>query len=300
MTNHATLGWIALAAAPVFFSTNIIFGRAAVAIDPFTLAFLRWSISGLILFAIIRPQWLIARRLIVERWKLMMVCGFLAMWMCGALVYLALKYTTATNGTLIYTTPPLLIILIERVVNGRQIRLREIFGIIAATLGIATIITNGNLLSLVELQFNRGDVLFVLAALSWAIYTLLLRSKSLEGIPTRVVFAVSAGFGALTIAPFALAELFWSANIPRTVGEWQMVAGIILLSSLIPFSLYQFGNRIHGSTSASVFMYLLPPFGLGLAWLLLGEVPNLVTLIGCLLVLGGVIIATLPVTLFKR
>lgn len=294
------MGWLALAAAPLFFSTNIIFGRAANSIDPFTLSFLRWSISACVLLIIIRPHWSIARKLVAEHWKLMTLCGFLAMWVCGGLVYLALKSTTATNATLIYTTPPLMIIVIERIIRGREIKGREIIGILAATLGIAVIITKGDLLALAELNFNHGDMMIVLAAISWSIYTLLLRSKALEGIPTRVVFGVSAAFGALTILPFAADEFIYSANYPKTITDWQMIAGIVMFSSLIPFSLYQFGNRMHGAAAASVFMYLLPPCGLGLAWLFLNEIPNQTTLIGCLLVLGGVIVATIPIKIFKR
>ncbi len=297
---HAALGWMALAAAPLFFSTNIIFGRAAIALDPFTLAALRWALASAALFLIIRPQWHSARQLIVEHWRLMLFCGFLAMWVCGALVYLALKYTTATNGTLIYTTPPLIIIILERFTRGRKIKFREIIGIAGAVLGIMLIITKGNLQEIVQMQFNKGDLLFVLAAVSWAIYTLALRTKQLAAYSTRVVFAVTAAFGTLTILPFAIVELFRSGAYPVTAGDWQMVAGIVIFSSLVPFSLYQFGNRLHGATSASVFMYLLPPFGLGLAWLFLDEIPNLVTLSGCLLVLGGVIVATLPADFLRR
>ena len=296
----SALGWVALAAAPLFFSTNIVFGRAANTLDPFILSFLRWSISATILMLIIRPHWKLARNLIANHWKLLLLCGFLAMWVCGALVYLALQYTTATNGTLIYTTPPLLIIIIERFTRGRKIRIREVFGIFAALFGIVTIITNGDITKLAALQFNRGDLMFILAAVSWAIYTLLLRKKAFDNVPTLVTFALTAIFGAMTLAPYALAELLTTAHYPQSIKDWQMVAGIVLFSSLIPFSLYQFGNRIHGAASASVFMYLLPPFGLALAWLMLGEVPNANTLLGCAFVLGGVILATVPARFFSQ
>ncbi len=233
-------------------------------------------------------------RLIRDHWKLLLLCGFLAMWVCGGLVYLALKYTTATNGTLIYTTPPLMIILIERFTRGRKISFRELLGIIAAMIGIATIITGGNLYSLLQLQLNRGDLMFLLAAMSWAIYSVILKNKAFGDVSVLPLFAVIALFGSITLLPFAVAETIYSGNYPVSITDWQMVAGIVIFSSLVPFTLYQFGIRIHGPTSASVFMYLLPPFGLGLAWLFLDEVPTMVTLLGCALVLGGVILATVP------
>lgn len=292
--SNAALGWIALAVMPMFFSTNIIFGRAANSFDPFILASLRWTISATLLLIVIYPQWSIAKKLVVRHWKLMFLCGFLAMWICGAIVYLALQHTTATNGTLIYTTPPLMIIVMERVINGRKIRLREMIGIVVATLGIAVILTGGDLSKLAQMEFNRGDLMFLLAAASWAAYTLLLRTKPFDGVPTLVVFAVTAAFGSLTLIPFAIWEMSTTANFPTTSTGWQMVAGLVAFSSLIPFTLYQYGNRVHGSASASIFMYLLIPFGVGMAWMFLGEMPGLTIFVGCAFVLGGVIVATIP------
>jgi drug/metabolite transporter (DMT)-like permease len=299
-TGSSTLGWIALASAPMFFSTNIIFGRAAKSIDPFTLAELRWSLAALVLLIIIRPHWKQARHLVARQWKLLALLGFLGMWICGAIVYVALKSTSATNATLIYTTPPLMIIIIERFTRGRAISLREIAGIVAATLGIAIIITKGDLMALVKQQLNIGDLLILLAATAWAVYSVVLRSKVFSQTPTLVLFALIAAFGALIIAPFAAYELATTAAYPKTARQWQMVAGIVTFSSLIPFSIYQFGLKQHGSSTASIFMYLLPPFGLLLAWLLLGERLTSTTLTGCAFVLGGVILATFPAKLLSK
>ena len=298
--NSKAWGWVALAAAPMFFSTNIIFGRAANTIDPFTLAFLRWSIASTILVLIILPQWSVAAKLVRQHYKLLALAGFLAMWISGGIVYLALKSTTATNATLIYTTPPLMIIVIEYFVRGRPISLRDIIGIIVATSGILIIISGGKLDVLLALRFNIGDLLILSAATSWAFYSVLLKSEAFAGVPTLVTFAMIAVFGALVLSPFAAFELATTANYPTTATQWQMVAGIVLFSSLIPFSIYQFGLKQHGAPAASVFMYLLPPFGLGLAWALLGEKMTLPIIIGCAFVLGGVIIATFPAKLLRR
>ena len=129
--------YLLLAIMPLFFSSNIIFGRAAVdEVEPFTLAFIRWSASALILSIItagaVRAAWPRFR----AAGRLLFINAFLGMWICGALVYLALKYTSATNGTLIYTSSPVLIILIEWLFRGRAVNWREIVGITAALIGV--------------------------------------------------------------------------------------------------------------------------------------------------------------------
>ena len=99
---------------PLFFSSNIIFGRAVTdQVEPFTLAFIRWGVTALILLPFVGSAISANRALIRQSLHQLAVLGILGMWICGALVYLALDYTTATNGTLIYTSSPVLIILIE-------------------------------------------------------------------------------------------------------------------------------------------------------------------------------------------
>ncbi|MGB7286336.1 MAG: DMT family transporter, partial [Salaquimonas sp.] len=139
---------------PVFFSTNVIFGRAAIDIAPFTLAFIRWSASGLILLLICRNQWGKMKSIALSQWQLLLLLGFLGMFICGGLVYLALKETTATNGTLIYTIPPVVIILIERFWRQRPLKLRESIGVSLAIFGVAIIVAKGSFETIINLNFN--------------------------------------------------------------------------------------------------------------------------------------------------
>ena len=155
---------------PLMFSTNIVFGRAAITeVEPFTLAFLRWSLSALILmpFAIgtIREEMALVRKLGAQFLGL----GFLGMWICGAIVYVALKDTSATNGTLIYTTSPVIVILLEYFFRGRKIALREAAGIILAFIGVWIIVFKGSFQNVLNLQFNAGEILFVQTAISWSV-----------------------------------------------------------------------------------------------------------------------------------
>ncbi|MCC0019650.1 MAG: DMT family transporter [Nitratireductor sp.] len=182
-TNSGRLtAYIVMFFAPLFFSTNVVFGRAATDIAPFTLAFLRWGLAALILLALSRKSWPQMVTVLRSQWKLLMLQGFLGMFICGGLVYLALHETTATNGTLIYTSPPVIIILIERFWRGRKMRAREMAGVLLAVLGVLLIVTRGNLANLVTLQFNSGDLIFVFAAVSWAVYSVILKSEAFAGL----------------------------------------------------------------------------------------------------------------------
>ena len=280
---------------PLFFSSNLIFGRSTIPeVAPFTLAFLRWTAA----FVLLSPFLWLARTRVRSyvtaypvHWLLL---GFLGMWICGAGVYYALQFTTATNGTLIYTTSPLMVIILERLFFGRPTSWREIAGIVVGFLGVAIIVLQGDFTNLVQSSFNRGDLMFIAAALSWAGYSVLLKGRRTAGLPVSALFAIVTLSGALLLAPFALWEYLAGAMMPRTLNAWGGIAGIVVFSSLLAFSGYQYGVARLGASTASVFMYLLPPYGVGLAVLILDEPFETHHAIGIFTVLAGLVLATAP------
>lgn len=280
---------------PLFFSTNLIFGRlSAPEVGPNILAFIRWSLVALVLLPFLLREAKAARTVVAEHFSNLVVLGILGMLICGSGVYLALGYTTATNGTLIYTSSSVLILVIEALFLGRRIGAREALGSMVAFAGVATIVLRGDPGALLRLDFNVGDLLFVAAAISWAAYSVLYRQRVLSSLSNMALFALVASVGALVIAPFALVELLQGGQVPATRAAWIGVAGIVMLGSLLAFSGFQYGVRVLGPSLAGVFMYLLPPYGVGLAVAFLGESFEGFHAIGIALVTGGVVLATFP------
>jgi drug/metabolite transporter (DMT)-like permease len=235
-----------------------------------------------------------------QSWRVLVFLGFLGMFICGGMVYLALQKTTATNGTLIYTVPPVIILLIERFWRGRQLRKREVFGVTLAIAGVVIIIAKGSIQTLQSLAFNPGDLLFLMAAISWAMYSIVLKSSKLASLGTLPLFALISPFGALLLLPVAGYEMWLGENLPHTVKHWSIIGGIVLCSSLIAYSTFQHGVRILGASIAGIFMYLMPPFGVGFAWYFLGESIEGFHIAGIVAILSGVILATFPGKLLKR
>ena len=286
---------------PLFFSTNIIFGRAAVTeVGPYTLATLRWGFAALILLPFVWATFRLNWSKIISLLPRLIILGLLGMWICGAIVYVALTSTTATNGTLIYTASPVLVILFERLFRGRKTGFREVLGIAIACLGIGIIVFKASLSNVAALEFNVGDLLFVGTALSWAIYSVLLKSDEVSELQTFPLFCLVAGTGAILLLPFSFYEIATSNALPSSLYAWSLVAGIVVFSSLIAFSSFQIGVRIVGASTTSIFLYLLPVYGVALAVLFLGETFHFYHLAGIAAVLGGVILATFPKDALRR
>jgi drug/metabolite transporter (DMT)-like permease len=284
---------------PLCFSTNLVFGKHVISeVAPFVLAFIRWSAVALILSPLLWRE----RRGLAIVWRedrmRLVILGFLGMWICGGMVYFALANTSATNGTLIYTSSSVMILLLEARFNGRPLGKRELAGSALAFGGIAVIVFRGNLAQLLALEFHLADVLFVAAALSWAFYSLMYRDMAKRHELSNLgQFAIVAAVGAATLLPFAVVEAVSGQPLPNNREIWTGIAGIITISSLLSFSGFQYGVRTLGPALCGIFMYLLPVYGVALAVLLLGEELRSFHLAGIALVLSGVALATFPARL---
>jgi drug/metabolite transporter (DMT)-like permease len=286
---------IILAVMPLFFVSNLIIGRPAVdTVPPWTLAALRWSFACLILAPFALPAVRQHATTLVAHWKLIALLGFLGMWICGGIVYVALQYTTATHGTLIYTASPVIVVLLAALLARRPLPIGQAIGVILGIAGVFTIVLEGQPLAILSHHFNVGDLWFVLAAFAWAVYSLLLKNSTLQTVPTMALFFVIALAGAVMLIPCMVAEWWMIGKFPSTLRAWASIAGIVVFSSVLSFSTYQYGVKKVGPALTSIFLYLLPVYGIVLAVLFLGETFRPYHAAGLVLVLGGIILATAP------
>ena len=276
---------------PLFFSTNVVIGRAVVTeVGPWTLAFLRWSGAFLILLPLGYESLRASRAALLAEARTIGVLGFLGMWVCGGLVYVALGHTTAMNATLIYAAANVLILLLEWTFRGRAIRPRELLGTLLALAGVAAVALGGT--GLGGLSFNPGDLLIALAALSWAVYSVVLKRPGLTAIPGLALFAAIMLAGAAMLAPMMAWEVWAGEALPQTARAWLAVAGVALVPSVGAFFGYQYGVRRFGPATMAMTSYLWTPFGVVLAVVFLGESLGAHHLLGLALIVPGVVLAT--------
>ncbi|WP_319531886.1 DMT family transporter [uncultured Cohaesibacter sp.] len=288
------LAYLFLFICPVFMASNIIIGAVAVqTVEPFTLTFLRWGLAFVMILPFaykgMRDSW----PTLLKQWRLLLINGFLLMVPCGAGVYWSLKYTSATNGTLIYTASPVLIIVMEWLFRGRRISSREIAGILFAMAGILCIIFKGSIEVMLNIHFNVGDLLFVLAAAGFAVYSVISKTESLQAVPVVGMFAIVAIVGAFIQIPIMVFEVA-NHGLPLGLDQWLSIAGLALSASLLSFLTYLYCIKILGPSIAGMVLYLLPPVGVLLAVTFLKEEFHTFHFFGLVLVMTGVMLATLP------
>lgn len=135
-----------------------------------------------------------------------------------------------------------------------------------------------------------GDILSVLAALAWAIYSVIIkrlntRHSTLE--ITRKTFF----YGILTGLPFLLCQETFTPL--STLLEPEIAGHMLFLSlvcSMLAFFLWGRVTKGIGAISSSTYLYLDPIVSLVAAAIVLDERVGLVGLAGCALILLGIII----------
>jgi len=284
-----------LALMPLLFSTNVVIGRASVAlVEPWTLAFWRWGLAALILLpfawsGIVR-NWAAFRAV----WLEILILGLLGMLICGGLVYVSLHWTTATNAALLYTGSTLFIVLLDAAYFRQPLSGARIAGLIVGFLGVATIVLQGEPQRILSLDLNKGDLGIAVCAFSWAVYTVMLKAEKLRALPTLPLFAVIALVGALTLVPPMLYEAIVLDAVPAAPRAWLNILMLAIIPSVGAYGVYQICVKEVGPSITGVFMYFMPVYSAALAALTLGESFLAYHVIGLVLVLGGVALASNP------
>jgi drug/metabolite transporter (DMT)-like permease len=287
--------WLLFLLAPLFFSSNLIFGRGITGeVGPFTTALLRWVGAALLMSPFIWREREACLAFVRQHTALWLTLGILGMGICGGVVYWALTLTTASNATLIYTTSSLFIIVFQWLFQNRTITGRELAGMIIAFGGVVAIVLKGHPEALLEMRFNIGDLAILVAAIAFAAYSLLLRRPSVREMPPLPLFALLALSGAIVLVPPGVIEMASGAPLPDTLMEFAKLGGIILFASLAAFYCFQHAVQVFGAGIAGMTLYLMPPMSIVMAVLFLGERFESYHAVGIVLVTGGLILATAP------
>lgn len=209
------------------------------------------------------------------------------------LFFIGLNYGSAGKGGVLVTVliPIFTYLIAYRIYkkdSQRKMKGNEILGL---ALGICSGICLLNLGSVAEL-FGKFNTLFLLCALDWAILTLVCQRLRIH--PLAINFYITL----FTIILYSPLFLFHSNMLEVFSYDgrfWSMLFVAAVLSTAIGTSIYYVGISKLGATKASSFQLLVPATALGSSFVILGEIPSILTIFGGILA----IIATYLINLYK-
>jgi drug/metabolite transporter (DMT)-like permease len=267
MNSRATL---LLSLTMLCYASNHVIGRAVhTDLPPMGLSFWRWVCGALILLPLVAPRLPVLIPLYREHWRVLALLGLLIVG-STTLVLLGLNFTTATNTSLINATQPTITALLCWLFLGDRLRPLQWLGIVVAFAGISLMLLQGDWRVLVELSFNPGDLVVLLAMFGFAAYGINIRRIPAEFHVRESLFAIIL-LGLVPLLPLYLAESFVYRPVPASIDTVLVVVVLALLVSVVGMLMWTRGNQLIGPNRAAIYVNLLPLFGALLAVLLLGE-----------------------------
>jgi drug/metabolite transporter (DMT)-like permease len=276
---------------PALFAANLVVARWAqgAAIPPVFLAFGRWALAFLILMPSVSPRMWAMRHTLRASWPRILLLATMGMGVAVAPQYIGARHTGAANVAIIFAACPALVTLIERLVWKAPLSKRQAGGMLLAIAGVFVVLSKGDVAALAQLEFGRGDLWVMLAAVGWSLYTVFNKRVALPPLPNTVRLAAMIGGGALVLAPFAAAEAL-SGDLPQFGdGRLYLALGFLaVVPSLGAYFCYDRLVAVAGPARASMSMYLIPLFATLAAWPLLGEAPHFYHVAGFGIILAAV------------
>ena len=266
-----------------FISTKVLLR----AFSPVEILFFRFLL-GYVALWLACPRFL---RLTDRRQEVLFACAGL----CGVTLYfllenIALTYTFASNvGVIVAISPFFAGLLAFWLLRAERPGLNFFLGFVAAMLGIGLISFSGSS----QLRLNPvGDVLAVLAGLSWAGYSILTRKLMAFGYNSLLVTRRCFFYGLLFMLPaLPFMDVAWK---PERLADFTNTANLLFLglgASALCFVAWTFAIQRLGAVKSCVYIYLVPVVTVITAVLVLHERITLMAAGGTALTLLGLAIS---------
>lgn len=289
--------YLYLSLAAIFWGGNYVVGKLMVVdMDPILLSQARWLLtSALLLIINIRPLVRSAGE-IRKAWSTLTMLAICGQVLFPLTLYIGLQYTTSLNAAIYLSATPCLVLSINRFVFGDTITRGNWLGVLASTIGVAWLVTMGQLSDLSFLkQFNKGDLWTMLSAASWASYCAFLRTKP-KSIPGQAFVTYSAVVGTVLLVPFTLYTLYQPAAVGvfeslKSVNLWGL-AYLVIFPSYLSYLFWNRGIAEIGATRGEIFTHLVPLSGGVLSIIFLGTPLHTYHLVSLLLIAVGVVMCS--------
>jgi drug/metabolite transporter (DMT)-like permease len=212
------------------------------------------------------------------------ICGF------NLFFFYALRSSSANSAALIMATNPLLTALLAVAFLGERLTTRHLVALPVALIGVAVVISQGNMNQLESLNFAQGDLLMLAANLCWAMYNVLVRRYMPQGSPIANTSWIMAA-GAILLVSVALGS---DTHVSELDGKASIAMAVMVIGgTVLAYLFWGIGIARLGAARTAIFLNLVPVFAM-LVGTFLGTFPTMAQLTGGLLVLSGVSISMFP------
>ena len=268
----------------------IVGGLAAGHIPPVTLSFLRWSLAFLIILPFAWKHLVRDWPAIRARLGTMIFLSVTGIATFNTMQYWALEHTQALNTLLLQSAGPLFVAVWSLILLGVRLTLAQAGGVLLSMTGVLVILLHGDLTALASIEFNKGDVIFIVALAIFGLYSVLsLKRPQIHGLS---FVGFTFGCGAAALVPLLIWELLSRPVMQLDTANLLSLLYVAVFPSTLAYLCFNRGVQLIGANRAAPFFHVVPVFGSAMAIVFLGERPQLFHIIGFALVLTGVFVAS--------
>lgn len=250
---------------------------------PQDVTFLRFGVSALLLWPILVRNGLGIKQTGVMPLVIMITGAGAPFMLLGSL---GMQYAPAAHvATLMIGAMPIFVALISGLLFGERFNRRQLFGMAAVVVGIGCIGGHALIMNRAAGEW-RGDLLFLLAGLLFASFTVTQRRSGISPWHATALVNVISAVLFTPIYFLWLNPAIFSAPLPAVLFQ---VAAQGIGVAILGMYFYTQAIRRLGAPRAAIFGALAPAFAVLLGMPVLGEYPATVTLIGIAMVMAGVL-----------
>lgn len=283
--------------AVVIWSGNTVVSKlAAGSIAPAEISFYRWLLAALLFTPLaLRP---VLRNWAAVRPQLgrIAVLGLLGMVVYQSLAYYAAYLTTATHMGIVGSMTPVMVLALSIVLLGQGLTAGAVAGALLSIVGVAVVVSSGDLRALLAGGANMGDGLMLLAMLAYAVYVILLKRWGMKDVPAVQLLYLQIVAAVLMLLPLYLL----TPKVGLSAANLPLVGFAGLMASMVaPLAWMHAVARI-GPSRATMFFNLIPLITALIAAAVIGESLAAYHAVGGALTVAGVLLAELWKTPLQR
>ena len=288
-STHAKLLVVAL-----IWGIGWVAGRvAAQEIPPFLAGWTRYILVMICFLAYLKlsGKWVTPTK---KQWIIIGWIGFFSTFLYQSFFMYGMKFTAAGDASLMVTFNPLFTALLAIPFLGEKFDRRLGIGLFLAISGVGIISLYSPNVDIPANERLWGDLMIAFSALAWAASSILMkRAMSGETPMTPLQITVWSSLAGLLIqTPPAIWE-WYEFGFPTEASfeAWAWIAFLAIASTAISYVWFADGIRVIGASRTSLYVYLVPVFGILSGWLMLDEKLGLSLVASFILIVGGVLYA---------
>jgi drug/metabolite transporter (DMT)-like permease len=259
-------------------------------LDPYIAAFLRFFVASLVILPFFLKEKINRKHIFRDLVPLSLLSSANILF-----YYIGLSTSTANAATLIYAGVPLVTAVIAHQWIGERMNVQKLIGILLGLVGILFIALLPSVAKGESVTGTlTGNIFFVLAVLVWSLYTIGSRQAiAKKGYSPLTVSSVSIFTTTLFFLCISLST-FKPGYVPILThpSTILIVLQLGIFATVATYLLFQYAVKHSSASTAVLGNYIGPVFAILVNVALLGETITPAFLVGTILVLAGVVIAS--------